>query len=376
MSGREWLYTPQDLKQMQEFPLERKIQIAQTRIIEWISKNQSNVFVSFSGGKDSTVLLDLVRRVERSIPAVFSNTGLEFPEIRKFALSHENVIEVRPEIPFGQVLTKYGYPLISKDVSQTIQQARSPASGISVRKKLMLLGKCYYKKPNGEMGLSRYNCPQYLEICNLPIKISQQCCLVMKERPMDKWQRKNKRLPFVGTMASESMRRKAAWQHLGCNAFDSDRPRSAPLSIWTEQDVLQYVLKFGIEICSVYGDIVPVFSKTKGGTSESPCLRCTGRQRTGCIFCCYGAHIKDIGDSRFQALAKSHPKLYDYCMRGGQWIDNPKYDPSMPKWNATVPEWYNWNPKKIWVPNERGLGYKVMFDMVNSVMGKDFYRYD
>ena len=39
-------------------------------------------------------------------------------------------------------------------------------------------------------------------------------------------------------------------------------------------------------------------------------------------------------------------------------------------------EWKNWNPKKIWVPSKDGLGLKKVFDMVNEIYGKDFYRYD
>lgn len=367
------LYTFDDLKQMQSFPLDRKIQISQARIIEWIQKNNGNTFVSFSGGKDSTVLLDLVRKVNQDIPAVFSNTGLEYPEIRKFALSHKNVIEIRPEMPFNSVLTKCGYPVLSKDVSDTIFKARKPESGANY--KLNLLGKRYFNQ-NGNYKLSKYNIPQYAAVYYLPIRISAECCQMMKEKPLRRWKQANKRVPFLGTMASESFRRTMAWMHLGCNAFNTGEPRSAPLSIWTEQDVLKYVLKHKLEICSVYGDIVPVFGKTREEACKPPTLKCTGCQRTGCIFCAYGLHLDKTAETRFQSLAKTHPKLYNYCMRGGQWIDNPDYDATMPKRNKDVPEIFNWNPKKIWVPSSNGLGYKVMFDMVNSVMGKDFIRYD
>ena len=75
--------TREDLKIMQSWPLERKIMVTQARIIEWYKRFDGNVFVSFSGGKDSTVLLDLVRRVCADIPAVFVDTGLEYPENRE-----------------------------------------------------------------------------------------------------------------------------------------------------------------------------------------------------------------------------------------------------------------------------------------------------
>ena len=56
-------HTRQDLKIMQGWSLERKIRVTQTRIMEWYMRYDGQVFISFSGGKDSTVLLDLARRV-------------------------------------------------------------------------------------------------------------------------------------------------------------------------------------------------------------------------------------------------------------------------------------------------------------------------
>ena len=79
------------------------------------------------------------------------------------------------------------------------------------------------------------------------------------------------------------------------------------------------------------------------------------------------------GETRFQRLARTHPRQYDYCMNGGQWVDNPKYDPTAPKMDG---EWQNWNPKKIWVPSKKGLGMKKVFDDCNQIYGKDFIRYE
>ena len=87
--------TREELKALQALPLERKIMITQTRIIEWLLKFKGQVYVSFSGGKDSTVLLDLVRRIEPNVEAVFVNTGLEYPEIQSFGKSFGNVTILR-----------------------------------------------------------------------------------------------------------------------------------------------------------------------------------------------------------------------------------------------------------------------------------------
>ena len=112
------------LKELQALPLERKIQITQTRIIEWYQHYNGNVCISFSGGKDSTVLLHIARRLYPDIPAVFSNTGLEYPEIQRFVKSFDNIDIVTPSMRFDQVISTYGYPLIGKEVAEAIYYAR------------------------------------------------------------------------------------------------------------------------------------------------------------------------------------------------------------------------------------------------------------
>lgn len=189
------------------------------------------------------------------------------------------------------------------------------------------------------------------------------------------YQRKHKSKPFIGTLADESRLREQAWIRHGCNAFDADRPTSQPMSFWLEQDVLQYIKDEGLEIASVYGDIVTVDADGMEYDSLlAPCgtLKCTGCQRTGCVYCGFGAHL-DKGESRFQRLAKTHPRQYEFCMRGGQWVDNPDYDPAAPKMDG---DWLNWNPKKIWVPSKEGLGMKYVFDKCNELYGKDFIKYE
>ena len=112
------------LKELQALPLSRKILITQTRIIEWYQHFNGCVCVSFSGGKDSTVLLDIVRKIYPDVPAVFSNTGLEYPEIQKFVKGYDNVDIVTPDMRFDEVIKTYGYPLIGKEVAEAIHYAR------------------------------------------------------------------------------------------------------------------------------------------------------------------------------------------------------------------------------------------------------------
>lgn len=191
---------------------------------------------------------------------------------------------------------------------------------------------------------------------------------------MGKYQRKTKRKPYIGTLAEESRLRKQAWLKHGCNSFEG-KQTSQPMSFWLEQDVLQYIIEEGLEIASVYGDIVAVDDSGMeyAPIPGIPCrLKCTGCSRTGCVFCGFGFQMEK-GETRFQRLARTHPKQYEYCLNGGQWVDNPNYDPTAPKMDGA---WRNWNPKKIWVPSKEGLGMRKVFDDVNQIYGKDFLRYE
>lgn len=226
---------------------------------------------------------------------------------------------------------------------------------------------------------SQFNKEKWLPLArDVPVMISHYCCFKMKKSPMKIHQHKNGYYPILGTLAEESRVRRQAWLRHGCNAFESKNPTSQPLSFWTEQDILAYIVENNVDIAAVYGEIV---STDEFGndyppidlTGNSRCnLRCTGCQRTGCIFCGFGFHL-DKGETRFQRLARTHPKQYEYSISGGQWVDNPAYDPAAPKMDG---EWQNWNPKKIWVPSKQGLGMGKVFDMVNEIYGKDFYRYE
>ena len=88
------------LKQRQSLPLHLKVELSKNRIKQFYEHFDGQVYVSFSGGKDSTVLLHLVRSLYSEVPAVFVDTGLEYPEVRKFVKQTANTITIRPKITF------------------------------------------------------------------------------------------------------------------------------------------------------------------------------------------------------------------------------------------------------------------------------------
>jgi len=115
-----------DLKELTSLPLAKKIEISKDYIAEWYNHFDGNVYVSFSGGKDSTVLLDLVRSVYPEVEGVFSDTGLEYPEIRQFVKKFDNITTVRPKKSFKWVIENCGYPVVSKQVAYYIDQCQNP----------------------------------------------------------------------------------------------------------------------------------------------------------------------------------------------------------------------------------------------------------
>lgn len=282
------------------------------------------VYVSFSGGKDSAVLLNLVRKIYPDVPAVFVDTGLEFPEIREFVKTFDNVIWLKPKMNFVDVIKKYGYPLISKEVSGHVHNARYNPSGCGAK---LLYGT--YCRPNGEV--SNFCIPQWRFMLDADFEVHETCCDIMKKKPFHKYEKESGRKAITGTLATESIRRKRAWLKLGCNAFSGRKaPQSTPLAFWTEQDILQYIKQNDLPIAKPYGEII----ETKKG------LACSGMNRTGCIFCGFGAHLEKR-PNRFETMAVNNSKLWDYCMRGG------KYD-----------------ERGMWIP-DKGLGMAKVLDYIN-----------
>lgn len=284
--------TNEDLKTMQAWDLDRKIMVTQARLIEWYNHYEGKVYVSFSGGKDSTVLLDIARQIFPEIEAVFIDTGLEYPEIREFVKTIENVTILRPEMRFDQVVKKYGYPALSKTISHNVSVAKRNPDG-NVMKNV------FNPEKKGPYAMYKWSF-----MFDADFEISEKCCDVMKKKPGFKFQKETGKKVILGTMTEESRMRKDKWLQLGCNVFEKNQEKSKPMSFWTEQDVLLYLKTYKTPYCSIYGDII----------EEKGKLKTTGEKRTGCIFCMFGAHLEK-SPNRFERLKQTHPKIHDYCIK-------------------------------------------------------------
>lgn len=344
-------HQPYDLKQMQSLPLEAKILMTKRRIESWYDHWNGQVYVSFSGGKDSTVLKHIVDSIYDDVPAVFVNTGLEYPEIQRFVKDvkagkwdcfNPDVEIIRPNMRFDEVIKQYGYPVISKKVSKRVYYAKRGSE--------WAIKSLQGQNKDGSESSYKQRYKKYERLVEADFPVSAYCCDVMKKKPVKQYEKQTGRKPIVATMAYESNQRLQGWLKTGCNAFESDRPKSQPMSFWTEQDVLHYIKKFNVPYAPVYGEIIvkPSENTEQGQINLIDYLGCyepednlqtTGCTRTGCIFCMFGCHLEKE-PNRFQRLKETHPRQYEYCINGGEMVDGK------------------------WQPNKDGLGLGKVLDYI------------
>jgi len=136
-----------------------------------------------------------------------------------------------------------------------------------------------------------------------PFKISEQCCDVMKKRPLHAYYRDTSRVPFTGEMAENSQTRRRVYLKQGCNAFSSKVIKSSPMAFWMTKDVWAYIKLKGLPYSSIYD---------------------MGHSNTGCAFCMFGAD-QECSPNRFQLMEKTHPKLHKYCLDDLELMDKLEY---------------------------------------------------
>jgi len=279
--------TQEQLRVRQSWSLDEKIEWSLRRIRIWYDYWEGKIYVSYSGGIDSTVLLHLVRRRYPDVPAVCVN-GLLFPETRRFVHQTSNVVVLPPDKPFHVTIREDGWPVVSKKVSRYIWDLRRPSSANDDTKRLRLTGITKDGRKLPMMKLSK----KWRFLVNAPFPISHKCCLYIKERPLDRYAKESSRVGLDGIMACDSDARRMTYMATGCNSYHAGRPVSRPLSIWMPGDVWAYIKREKIGYSPVYD---------------------MGYTRTGCVYCPFGAHLEEQ-PNRFQRLQITHPRLRKYCM--------------------------------------------------------------
>jgi hypothetical protein len=348
-STEEWKqqkkYKKAQMATMQKLPYGVKIKRAEIRAHEFIAeldKRGMNAHVSV-GGLDSITLLLFLRKIGIDIPAV-SASVLEDQSIQKIHKAL-GIIPLVPEKSKAEILNEFGFPVISKKVAGRIETLQKPTERNTTVRHAIITGECgaqgHYAK-NSRMKLPHKwlnlfagyeNENEDVDYQIAPFKVSNKCCLYLKEKPCDKWAKSHNSKPFLGLMASEGGQREEALTDHGCNYFGKTVIRSAPFAPFLRQDILQLALEMDRDWKNYLKEKYEQKARVKGwleenehfpdsiipeiyGTieeKEDGTLYTTGAQRTGCSMCGFGVHMEKR-PHRFDQLKQRNPKEWEFWM--------------------------------------------------------------
>lgn len=257
---------------------------------------EENFYISFSGGKDSTVLSSLVDMAipGNQIPRVYANTGIELNMVRDFvydmAKTDDRIVIIKPIVPIKQMLEKEGYPFKSKQHSDTVRRFQEKGMSKWVK---FYLEEAYNWSGNRCPKILRYQFQDNWK----DLKISDRCCKRLKEEPLKKWQEENNRpYAILGIMPDEGGRRTTA----KCIAWKTNkRFNFQPLVPLSKDWENWFISQYNIKICDIY---------------KSP----YNFDRTGCKGCPFNIHIQRELDT----LEKYFPEERKQC----EIIWKPVYD--------------------------------------------------
>ncbi len=224
---------------------------------------EENSYLSFSGGKDSTVLHHLLDMAlpNNKIPRLFLNTGIEYFDILKYVkemtLKDNRIIIYNVGVNIKYMLETKGYPFKSKEHSKIISMLQKGSTSEWVKNYMDINRK------------SKYKCPKILREQlnpNYAIKISDQCCYELKKKPAHKWAKENKKsIVLVGLRMTEGGQRANA---KSCLVFNKDKLKEfKPINPMTNEWMDWFIDYFKIELCRLY---YPPFNFTRTGCKGCP----------------------------------------------------------------------------------------------------------
>lgn len=299
------LRTYEELKQLvnpseEEFLLIDRLQKIESTINKY---GEENFSVSFSGGKDSTVLSALIDLAlpNNKIPRVYANTGIELNMVRdyvfKLAEKDNRIKIIKPSVPIKPMLERDGYPFKSKPHAHVVERYNRIGMCPSVQAYI-----------DGKWGKHK-TCPKVLQYqftkeFKERLNVSDMCCIRMKEEPLDKWGKANNRpIAIVGIMRDEGGRRENAQ----CLVFSGKAKKDIngipdkfqPMSIVTKAWEDWFIREYQIKLCDIY---YPPYNFV----------------RTGCKGCPFALYLQEELDT----LEKYFPEERKQC----ELIWKPVYD--------------------------------------------------
>ena len=235
-----------------------------------------NFVISFSGGKDSTVLSRLVDMAMpgNTIPRVFINTGIEYRAIvdyvHEIMKKDKRFIEIKPSMNLHMIFSKYGYPFKSKEHSQLVHMFQQNGHSKTTLR--------YYNPPENR---KRFGCPNILKYQfeeGTDLKISDKCCTKLKKEPFAKWQKANgKSYKMTGERLNEGGLRAS---HKGCLVIDKDShlKKFKPLNPIANEWMEWFIKEYQIDLCCLYYEPYNF-------------------ERTGCLGCPFNVKIQNTLDT-------------------------------------------------------------------------------
>lgn len=228
------------------FLLEDRLQ--KIRSINDLYDLEHNAYLSFSGGKDSTVLHHLLDEAlpGNKIPRVYLNTGIEYKKVVEFVerereRDHSRFVIIKPEKNIRNILESNGYPFKSKEHSLYLSVFQNSGNTKSVNKYLM-------RKD------SRFACPvklRYQFTEEFKLKVSNKCCYKLKKDVAHKWALENNRTITITGMRSNEGGLRAGLK--GCAIFSEGKlQKFHPLQPVEDDFIEWYIKNRNIQLCELY----------------------------------------------------------------------------------------------------------------------------
>ncbi|CAA6807585.1 MAG: Unknown protein [uncultured Sulfurovum sp.] len=267
--------------------LQIKVDAAKKVLIKAYNENNGKLFISYSAGKDSTILRHIALSLYPDLEVVFSNTSNELKEVLEYAKKTPNVIIVNPKMNFKQVIMKYGFPLVSKEISQKVNEIKR-THGKRTRLKRMYGD----HKNNGKLS------NKWRFLAEQSFDVTEKCCKILKKDPLENWGKSRNLKPIIALMKDESNLRKQLSLY---GKDDGNKIYPFLKTGWTEEDIFLYADLHNIRFAECYYDRIVDGVLVKK------------RDRTGCEYCMFG--IDQEKTDRFERSRILTPKRFKANMK-------------------------------------------------------------
>lgn len=278
---------------------EMNVTKAMHRIETLYNQTDGDCYLGFSGGKDSTVVLALIKLCEKlgtipkeSIPALFANTRIELDATYEFVNWcrenwYSNIVVLEPNKPFARVIKEYGKPVKSKLRAELLRRYQKNPKMKSVK---MLFDKRYARSALADKDL-------HLAHNDIDITFSAECCNQLKKKPFKEYAKEHgikgyftgERLAEGGIRQAQIKKRVASGKPI-CTRISGNYIIKQPIVDWSDEMVDQFVEQYQVPLSDAY---------TKYGMT-----------RTGCAGCPF---TKDLANE-LRVIKEFEPKRYKACM--------------------------------------------------------------